>query len=184
MLGQNYPNPFNPSTVIPYAIPTSAHVRLEVFNLLGQRLATLVDGGRSAGTHTAQWDGMDAAGRAVGAGVYIYRLSGGGVMVSRRMVLVDGQAGTSAVGTANRGTVWSAVEGSVEADGPVYGLTVSGQGLVPYVNAAFRVGIDEADIVIEELGGIPLMKRAADGILGDVNSDGQVDLFDALYVLL
>ena len=183
-LGQNYPNPFNPSTIIPYQIPASAHVRLEVFNLLGQRLATLVDGVRSAGTHTAQWDGTDVAGRAVGAGVYIYRLSGGGVTVSRRMVLVDGQAGIPAVGTAAQGTVWSAVEGSVEADGSVYGLTVSGQGLVPYVNPAFRVGIDEADIVIEEFGGIPLMKRAAGGILGDVNNDGQVDLFDALYVML
>ena len=139
---------------------------------------------RPAGTHTAQWDGTDAVARAVGAGVYIYRLSGGGVTVSRRMVLVDGQAGIPAVGTAAQGTVWSAVEGSVEADGPVYGLTVSGQGLVPYVNSAFRVGIDEADIVIEEFGGIPLMKRAAGGILGDVNNDGQVDLFDALYVLL
>ena len=184
VLGQNYPNPFNPSTVIPYEIPMSAHVRLEVFNLLGQRLATLVDGVRPAGTHTAQWDGTDAAGRAVGAGVYIYRLRGSGVTVSRRMVLVDGQAGIPAVGTAAQGTVWSAVEGSVEADGPVYGLTVSGQGLVPYVNPAFRVGIDEADIVLEEHGGIPRMKLAAGGILGDVNNDGQVDLFDALYVLL
>ena len=184
VLGQNYPNPFNPSTVIPYEIPASAHVRLEVFNLLGQRLATLVDEVRSAGAHTAQWDGTDAAGRAVGAGVYIYRLSGDGVTESRRMVLVDGQAGIPAVGTAAQGTVWSGVEGSVEADGPVYGLTVSGQGLVPYVNPAFRVGIDEADIVIEEFGGIPLMKLAAGGILGDVNNDGQVDVFDALYVLL
>ena len=183
-LGQNYPNPFNPSTIIPYQIPVSTHVRLEVFNLLGQRLATLVDGVRSAGTHTAQWDGTDVAGRAVGAGVYIYRLSSGSQTVSWRMVLVDGQAGIPAVGTAAQGTVWSAVEGSVEVDGPVYGLTVSGQGLVPYVDPAFRVGIDEADIVIEEFGGIPLMKRAAGGILGDVNNDGQVDLFDALYVML
>ena len=94
-----------------------------------------------------------------------------------------GRRGISAVGAAP-GLVWSAVEGSVEMDGPVYGLTVSGQGLVPYVNPAFRVGIDEADIVIEEHGGIPRMKLAAGGILGDVNNDGQVDLFDALYVLL
>ena len=183
-LGQNYPNPFNPSTIIPYKLSVAGHVRLEMFNLLGQHLATLVDAERAAGAHTTQWDGTDAAGRAVGAGVYIYRLSGGGVMVSRRMVLVDGQAGIPAVGTAAQGTVWSAVEGSVEADGPVYGLTVSGQGLVPYVNPAFRVGIDEADIVLEEHGDIPLMKLAAGGILGDVNNDGQVDLFDALYVLL
>ena len=92
-LGQNYPNPFNPSTIIPYQLPASGHVRLDVFNVLGQRLATLVDAERSAGAHTAQWDGTDAAGRAVGAGVYIYRLSSGGMRESRRMVLVDGQAG-------------------------------------------------------------------------------------------
>ena len=183
-LGQNYPNPFNPSTIIPYQIPTSTHVRLEVFNVLGQRLATLVDGVQSAGMQTAQWDGTDEAGRAVGAGVYIYRLSGGEMTVSRRMVLVDGQAGIPAVGTAAQGLVRSAVEGSVEADGRIYGLTVSGQGLVPYVDPAFRVGVDEADIVLEEHGGIPLMKLAVGGILGDVNNDGQVDLFDALYVLL
>ena len=183
-LGQNYPNPFNPSTIIPYQIPASAHVRLEVFNLLGQRLATLVDEVRPAGAHTAQWDGTDAVGRAVGAGVYIYRLSGGGVMVSRRMVLVDGQAGVSAVGTAAQGTVWSAVEGSVEAGGPVYGLTVSGQGLVPYVNPAFRVGVDEAAIVVESYEGIPRMKIATSGILGDVDGNGRVDIIDALLVAM
>ena len=182
-LGQNYPNPFNPSTIIPYQLPTAGHVRLEVFNVLGQRLATLVDAERSAGAHTAQWDGTDAVGRAVGAGVYIYRLSSGGMTESRRMVLVDGQAGIPAVGAAAQEPV-RAVEGAVKADGSVYGLTVSGEGLVAYVDPAFQVGVDEADIVIEKHGGSPLMKLAAGGILGDVNNDGQVDLFDALYVLL
>ena len=76
-LGQNYPNPFNPSTVIPYQLATAGRVRLEVFNVLGQRVATLVDGDRSAGVHTAVWDATDESGRAVGAGVYIYRLRGG-----------------------------------------------------------------------------------------------------------
>ena len=181
-LGQNYPNPFNPSTIIPYRLPTAAHVRLEVFNLLGQRLVTLVDAERSAGMHTAQWDATDTAGRAVGAGVYIYRLSSGGQTVSRRMVLVDGQAGIPAVGAAPR-MVRSAVEGLVEADGSVYGLTVSGMGLMPYVNPAFRVGVDEVDIVVEEHSGAR-MKLAAGGILGDVDGNGQVDVFDVLYVLL
>ena len=87
-LGQNYPNPFNPSTIIPYQLAASAHVRLEVFNLLGQRIATLVDGQRAAGAHTAMWNATGAA------GVYIYRLTMGGVSLARRMVLVDGLVGT------------------------------------------------------------------------------------------
>ena len=182
-LGQNYPNPFNPSTIIPYQLPASGHVRLEVFNVLGQRLATLVDAERPAGAHTAQWDGTDAAGRAVGAGVYIYRLSSGGMTESRRMVLVDGQAGIPAVGAAAQGPV-RVVEDVVEADGSVYGLTVSGEGLVAYVDPAFRVGVDAADIVLKEHSGNPRMKLTTDRILGDVNNDGQVDAFDALYVLL
>ena len=181
-LGQNYPNPFNPSTIIPYQLPTAGHVRLDVFNLLGQRLATLVDAERSAGVHTEQWDATDAAGRAVGAGVYIYRLSSGEMTESRRMVLVDGQAGIPAVGAAPR-SVRSAVESAVKADGSVYGLTVSGEGLVAYVNPTFRVGVDEVDIVVEEHSSAR-MKLAADGVLGDVDGNGQVDVFDVLYVLL
>ena len=182
-LGQNYPNPFNPSTIIPYQLPVASHVRLEVLNMLGQHLATLVDGERSAGMHTAQWDATDAAGRAVGAGVYVYRLSGGGLTVSRRMVLVDGQAGIPAVGTIPQRQV--RVAEPVAANSPVYGLTVSGADLIPYINPAFQVGV-EADIVIEEYGGAAfrLMKRAAGGILGDVNGDGLVDIADALFVAM
>ena len=183
-LGQNYPNPFNPSTIIPYQLPASGHVRLDVFNVLGQRLATLVNAEQSAGVYTAQWDATDASGRAVGAGVYIYRLSSGGMTESRRMVLVDGQAGIPALGAATQGPVRSKVEGAIEADDSVYGLTVSGEGLVAYVDPAFQVGVDETDIVIEEHSGSPRMKLTTGRILGDVNNDGQVDAFDALYVLL
>ena len=179
-LGQNYPNPFNPSTIIPYQIPTTTHVRLEVFNLLGQRLATLVDGARSAGAHTAQWDATDAAGRAVGAGVFIYRLTGGGHTVSRRMVLIDGQAGIPAGAAGPRQT--AAV--GVKTEGSVYGLTVAGAGLIAYVDPAFRVGSDPVDVVLEQPGGKARMKVATGGILGDVNNDGQVDEFDVLYVAL
>ena len=99
------------------------------------------------------------------------------------MVLVDGQAGIPAIGAATQGPM-RAVEGAVAADDRVYGLTVSGEGLVAYVDPAFRVGVDEADIVIEEHGGSPRMKLTTGRILGDVNNDGQVDAFDALYVLL
>ena len=78
-LGPNYPNPFNPSTIIPYQLAASAEVRLEVFNLLGQRITTLVDGERAAGFHTATWHATDGAGRAVrGGGVYLPDDGGGG----------------------------------------------------------------------------------------------------------
>ena len=128
-LGPNYPNPFNPSTIIPYQIPTATHVRLEVFNVLGQRVATLVNREQSAGAHTAQWDATDAAGRAVGAGVYIYRLSSGGATVSRRMVLIDGQAGIPAAGAAGPMPMQASALERVDAAAGVYGLTVVGDGL-------------------------------------------------------
>ena len=112
-LGANYPNPFNPSTMIPYQLPAAMHVRLQVFNLLGQRVATLVDGEQSAGFHTASWDATDAAGQAVGAGVYLYRLSGDGVQATRSMLLIDGQAGIAFgwrrvdSGLGRRGRCWT-----------------------------------------------------------------------------
>ena len=92
-LGPNYPNPFNPSTIIPYQLPAAAQVRLEVFNLLGQRIASLVDQQQSAGFHTAAWNATNASGQAVAAGVYLYRLRAGSQQQTRRMVLIDGQAG-------------------------------------------------------------------------------------------
>ena len=103
-LGQNYPNPFNPSTIIPYQLPAPGRVRLEVFNILGQRVATLVDGERPAGFHTAAWDATDASGRGVGSGVYLYRLLGGGERLTRSMVLLDGPVvAAGGGGSAGRG---------------------------------------------------------------------------------
>ena len=179
-LGQNYPNPFNPSTVIPYHVASAAHVQ-EVFNLLGQRLATLVDGVQSAGSHTARWDAMDAAGRSVGAGVYIYRLSSAGQVQSRRMVLVDGQAGVASVGAMPERQL------SADADEtPVYGLAVAGAGLVAYVDAEFRVetGVGPVEIVVKAAERAPRGKVTAEEILGDVNNDGRVDLADVLLVMM
>ena len=149
-LGPNYPNPFNPSTIIPYQLAALSAVRLEVFNLLGQRIATLVDGQRPAGFHTAQWHATDEAGRAVGAGVYIYRMTVGMERQTGRMVLVDGQAGVSAVGVASD---WlGASGGSGSAGEPVYGLIVLGEGLVPYVDSSFRVeaGMAPVELVVSE----------------------------------
>ncbi len=145
-LGPNYPNPFNPSTIIPYQLAAAAAVRLEVFNLLGQHIATLVDGERPAGFHTATWHAVDAAGRAMGAGVYIYRMTVGVESQTGRMVLLDGQAGVSAAGAAS---VWSGASSGGEG-AQVYGLVVSGSGLVPYVDSSFRVesGMAPVELVV------------------------------------
>ena len=149
-LGPNYPNPFNPSTIIPYQLAASAAVRLEVFNLLGQHIATLVDGERPAGFHTATWYAVDEAGRAVGAGVYVYRMTVGVESQTGRMVLVDGQAGFAAGGAASVMPGASSGGGSDGEDVRVYGLVVSGSGLVPYVDSSFRVeaGMAPVELVV------------------------------------
>ena len=184
LLGQNYPNPFNPSTIIPYQLSEPTHVRLQVFNMLGQHIATLVDGERPAGAHTAAWNATDATGYAVGAGVYIYRLSGGGAMLSRRMVLIDGQAGVPTLGTASSDLMVRRAEGG--GDGRVYGLVVSGQDIVSYADPAFRVAanMSPVNLVVEALAERPSMKTVASERLGDVNNDGRIDIADALFVVM
>ena len=177
-LGQNYPNPFNPSTVIPYQLPTAASVRLEVFNVLGQRVATLVDGERPAGAHTAVWTATDEAGQAVSAGVYIYRLAVGDAMATGRMVLVDGQAGVASAG------VWG--EGLRQVEAPAvdrsYGLVVSGVGLATYVDADFRVEAGMVSIALAAHGRAKGVQN--NGILGDVDNNGAVNILDALLVAM
>ncbi len=75
-LASNYPNPFNPTTSIPFSLTGSAiyQVRLEIYNTLGQRVATLLNQTLPAGEHTAEWNGLDQNGRQVASGIYIYRL--------------------------------------------------------------------------------------------------------------
>ena len=89
-LGLNYPNPFNPHTTIPLQVPASAGpVRLQVFNLLGQPLKTLVAGPLAAGAHQVGWDGRDEQGRPVSTGVYVYRLETGAWKATGKMVKVE-----------------------------------------------------------------------------------------------
>ncbi|MCC5934058.1 MAG: T9SS type A sorting domain-containing protein [Balneolales bacterium] len=82
-LGQNYPNPFNPTTLIQFTMPVSEQVRIDVYNLMGQRVATLVNETVAAGTHTVSFD----AG-ALASGLYLYRLQSGSVNLTRKMMLV------------------------------------------------------------------------------------------------
>ncbi len=87
-LSQNHPNPFNPMTTIRFAIPQAENVQLDILNIIGQRVRTLVDEVRPAGTHEVQWDGRDNNGNAVSSGVYLYRIKAGEFTETKKMVLM------------------------------------------------------------------------------------------------
>ncbi|HPN34489.1 MAG TPA: FlgD immunoglobulin-like domain containing protein [bacterium] len=87
-LEQNFPNPFNPATQIPFSLQKEGWVRLAVFNSLGQRIRTLVEGHRQPGVYRAMWDGCDDFGRPVAAGLYLYRLDAGSQSLTRHMLYV------------------------------------------------------------------------------------------------
>ncbi len=87
-LEANYPNPFNPATTIQYELPRAAQVRLTVYNLLGQEVARLVDQYQGASTYRVVWTGHAANGRAVGSGIYFYRLEADNFVQTYKMVLL------------------------------------------------------------------------------------------------
>jgi len=86
-LSQNYPNPFNPSTRIEFSLPASTHVNMDIFNILGQRVRTLVDEDRPAGVYAVVWDGIDQDGGQVASGLYFCRLIAGDFVQSKKMLL-------------------------------------------------------------------------------------------------
>ena len=82
-LKQNYPNPFNPSTTIAFDLPSAAHVRLRIFDLLGREVASLVNEERTAGRHRAEWNASKFS-----SGIYFYRIEAGGFVAVRKLVLL------------------------------------------------------------------------------------------------
>jgi Tol biopolymer transport system component len=87
-LAQNKPNPFATTTTIDFALPSSAQVRLEVFDLQGRLVRVLADRRYEPGYHAAEWDRRDQSGSSVGAGIYLYRLRAGAFVEQRKMVLL------------------------------------------------------------------------------------------------
>jgi hypothetical protein len=88
-LNDNYPNPFNPETTIKYQLPDAGQVRLEVYNMLGQVVKTLVDNQfQNAGRYTLQWDATNNSGQPLSSGVYFYRIIAGGEFQSYKKMLL------------------------------------------------------------------------------------------------
>jgi hypothetical protein len=87
-LHQNYPNPFNPTTTIRFSLAQPGGAELSIYDLLGQRVAVLVQGMQEAGPQVRQWDGRDEQGRELASGVYLCRLQAGGQVETRRLLLL------------------------------------------------------------------------------------------------
>ncbi|MBU1319944.1 MAG: VCBS repeat-containing protein [candidate division Zixibacteria bacterium] len=87
-LNQNHPNPFNPTTEISFSLPSDSYVKLEIHNIMGQRVTTLVDDYKQAGYHTVTWSGRDDGGASVASGVYFYRIEAGEYSDCKKMLLM------------------------------------------------------------------------------------------------
>ena len=74
-LSQNYPNPFNAATEMSFSVPTSSHVKIAIYNVLGQLVRELADGAYAPGVYRVRWDGTDSANRPVSSGVYFVRMT-------------------------------------------------------------------------------------------------------------
>ncbi|HPI26510.1 MAG TPA: T9SS type A sorting domain-containing protein, partial [Candidatus Cloacimonadota bacterium] len=87
-LGSNYPNPFNPNTTLSYSLKERGEVKIDIYNVLGQKVRTLVNGVMNAGTHSVSWNGMDDNRRPVASGVYFYKMQSGTYTNTRKMILM------------------------------------------------------------------------------------------------
>jgi hypothetical protein len=84
----NYPNPFDETTTLEFTLGREREVTMQVYNVLGQRVETLVDSRTSAGLHTVTWDGTNRYGNRVGSGVYFVRMEAGSTTETQKVVLV------------------------------------------------------------------------------------------------
>ena len=87
-LEQNYPNPFNPATTITFSVPASSQVRLEVYDILGRLVKTLLSQEMASGTYNVHWDGTAQNGVGVSSGIYLYRIQAGSTTAVRKMLLL------------------------------------------------------------------------------------------------
>ena len=85
---QNHPNPFNPSTLMEYSLPKAGNVTLKIFNVLGEEIITLVECNQPAGIYRLEWDGKDDLGSQLKSGIYVYQITAGDFVATRKMMLI------------------------------------------------------------------------------------------------
>ena len=85
---QNYPNPFNPSTTLRYTLPEQSDVKIAVYDMIGRKVRTLVNGSQDVGYKSVIWDATNDYGERVGAGIYLYQIQAGAFVQTRKMVLL------------------------------------------------------------------------------------------------
>ena len=146
-LHQNYPNPFNPSTTIPYSIVKSGYVNLSVYNIMGQKVRTLIDDYQAAGSHVVIWNGFDDDGKNAGAGVYIYQLKRINHSESRKMLLIDGGFIRAADGVP-------VAKGVAGTENTTYYVTIHGSNIVVFEQGGITLDEDKAlDFIVKLLPG-------------------------------
>ena len=87
-LYQNYPNPFNPTTIITYDLPEATRVELVIYDIMGQRVATIKNGRQDAGLYHVRWNGTNDLGTPVSTGLYFYQLNSTPFSATRKMVFM------------------------------------------------------------------------------------------------
>jgi flagellar hook assembly protein FlgD len=87
-LFQNYPNPFNSATKIRYDVPITCRVNLDIYNILGRKVRTLVDKWMDAGSYSVTWDGKTESGQTAASGVYLYHIRAGRFISTKKMILM------------------------------------------------------------------------------------------------
>jgi len=138
---QNYPNPFNPSTVIPFSITEYGVTKLSIYNMLGQRVCTILNQGLAPGSYEVVWNGNNEYGLPVSSGAYIYHLNNNQNQASEMMIFLDGgnrtQSSSPSISTLlNSGSAYNSMskerDSTQELD-EVYLVTIDDIG-EPYIH--------------------------------------------------
>lgn len=148
---QNYPNPFNPATTIQFRAPGQGHIKLIVYNVLGRKIRTLLEGDQARLTDEVVWDGTDDEKNGVPAGIYLYSLTAGNVTQTRKMLLLDGNT----AGPMGRHPVEPGVSDNLrKACSSYYHLQVEGTGIQTYGQSFVKITGDTIiDIIVTRSSG-------------------------------